>query len=340
MAVAMTDRGPRPARDVFWASLRWPGLEHLHVEERPDGVVAVGAITGRQEETDYRLGYRIECDVRWRTRAATVDLTARGVRRSLALHADGEGAWTDGEGHPLTSVAGALDVDIAATPFTNTLPIRRLGLAPGEQADVRAAWVRIPSLDVQPLDQRYRCLARDDHRQHWRYGSPAHGFSADLETDTDGLVVDYPPFFERAWPQPEARAGLLVVVATMIEHEGSLLLLRRSPTNDHAPGEWETGSGRLEAGESPLAAVVRETKEETGLDVEVVGPLDTFRYLRGADRVPSVGLAFHCRVRGGGLRLSDEHDAARWVPLDQAREERLPDVFRRALEVLRRLSPA
>ena len=46
---------------------------------------------------------------------------------------------------------------------------------------------------------------------------------------------------------------------------------------DHAPGEWEVGSGRVRQRESALEAVVREAREETGLEVQIVRPLDTFQ---------------------------------------------------------------
>jgi 8-oxo-dGTP diphosphatase len=109
----------------------------------------------------------------------------------------------------------------------------------------------------------------------------------------------------------------LVVVAFLIEHDGRLLMLRRSATKDHAPGEWEPGSGRVESGETPVEAVHREAREETGLEVEVLGVVDTFHYYRGAAREEAIGIAFHCRPVGGDLRLSAEHDAAEWVPFDR-----------------------
>jgi len=46
-------------------------------------------------------------------------------------------------------------------------------------------------------------------------------------------------------------------------------------------GEWEPGSGRVRQGEPALAAVLREAKEETGLDVTVLGILGTFHFYRG-----------------------------------------------------------
>ena len=112
-------------------------------------------------------------------------------------------------------------------------------------------------------------------------------------------------------------ARFLVVVAFLIERDGRLLMLRRSATRDHAPGEWEPGSGRVESGETPQAAVHREAREETGLEVEIVRALDAFHYYRGAERVEAIGIAFHCRAGAGEVRLSPEHDAAEWVPFDR-----------------------
>jgi len=108
----------------------------------------------------------------------------------------------------------------------------------------------------------------------------------------------------------------IVAVAFLIERDGRLLMIRRSADRDHAPGEWECGSGRLEAGEEPEAAVVREAREETGLEVEVIAPVGAFHYYRGPEREEAVCIAYHCRAIGGEVRLSNEHDAAEWVPLD------------------------
>jgi 8-oxo-dGTP pyrophosphatase MutT (NUDIX family) len=112
----------------------------------------------------------------------------------------------------------------------------------------------------------------------------------------------------------------IVAVAFLIERDGCLLMIRRSADRDHAPGEWECGSGRLEEGEEPRDAVIREAHEETGLEVEVVGLVDAFHYHRGPEREPAVCIAYHCRARGGEVRLSNEHDASRWVPLERLAE--------------------
>ena len=129
-------------------------------------------------------------------------------------------------------------------------------------------------------------------------------------------------------------AKFLVVVAFLIERDGCVLMLRRSPTKDHAPGEWEPGSGRVESGETPVEAVHREAREETGLEVELLGVVDTFHYYRGATREEAIGIAFHCRAVGGQLRLSPEHDAAEWVALERILDTNVSEPLRGCLAAL------
>jgi 8-oxo-dGTP diphosphatase len=113
-------------------------------------------------------------------------------------------------------------------------------------------------------------------------------------------------------------AKFVVAVAYVIEKDGTVLVLRRSPAKDHAPGEWETGSGRVEPGETPEQAVHREVREETGLQVEIMGPVDTFHFYRGASREETIGITFWCRYAGGEFTMCEEHDRAEWLGFDKA----------------------
>jgi hypothetical protein len=91
-----------------------------------------------------------------------------------------------------------MEVDVSATPFTNSLPARRLELAAGESVTLQVAQVDASSLGLQAVSQRYSCLQRDSEGpSRWRYENLVTGFSADLELDPDGIVVDYPGEFHR-----------------------------------------------------------------------------------------------------------------------------------------------
>ena len=109
-----------------------------------------------------------------------------------------------------------------------------------------------------------------------------------------------------------------VVVCFVLERDRHVLLLRRSAWKDEAPGQWETGSGRVEPGEAPEEAARREAREETGLEVEVLGTLDAHRFLRGPERVETVSVVLRCRAPAGPGVLSPGHDRAPGVAIAAA----------------------
>jgi uncharacterized protein len=94
---------------------------------------------------------------------------------------------------PMPEFTGAIDVDLAMTPFTNTLPIRRLGLAVGASADIIVVYVTFPDLAVIADPQRYTRLAE----RTYRFESLDGGFVRNIEVDEHGLVVTYPGLFRR-----------------------------------------------------------------------------------------------------------------------------------------------
>jgi len=125
----------------------------------------------------------------------------------------------------------------------------------------------------------------------------------------------------------------LVGASAVVLRGDTVLLLRRSNAVDHAPGEWGTPNGRLEPGESVVEALHREVAEEAGIEVEVVRPIDTWRILRGAAREELIGITYLCRWRKGEVRLSDEHDAYRWVPLAELDSFPVPQVYRDSIRL-------
>lgn len=180
-------------RDVMWRSLRWPGLEHLTIRSLSEGIVADGLIVASVDRRAIRVAYRIDCDRLWRTRRVRIELL--GEDAELSLVSDGEGHWSDSAGGALPDLAGALDVDISVTPFTNTLPVRRFGLRPGDSQQCRVAYVEVPRLTARVADQRYTCL--DTGADSIRYVYESARFRAELLTDAEGLVREYTGLWQR-----------------------------------------------------------------------------------------------------------------------------------------------
>jgi uncharacterized protein len=185
-------------REVMWAPWEGPGLEHLRLETRDGGVVANGLVIGLEAGRPFRISYEVRCDGRWRVREVRV-ATPDSERPALELLADGEGHWKRGGLEPVPELDGCIDVDISATPFTNTLLIHRLGLKPGESEEIILTYVRVPELLVGPERQRYGCLEARTDSGLYRFEALPSGFTAELPVDADGLVIDYPGLFRRAW---------------------------------------------------------------------------------------------------------------------------------------------
>jgi hypothetical protein len=185
-----------PTIAALWTPWDTPGLEDLRLTVDADGVRADGLIIGVADDGPYRLRYSVRCDTDWRVRETRVVRLDRGVA-PIVLRADGAGHWTTGEGEPLPALDRCIDIDLVGSPFTNTLPIRRLGLADGESRDLTMAYIWVPELTVTPDPQRYTRLAAD----RYLFESRDSDFRAELPLDEHGLVRDYPGLFRRVWPR-------------------------------------------------------------------------------------------------------------------------------------------
>jgi hypothetical protein len=185
-------------REVMWSAWEKPGLGHLRLAVRNSGIVADGVVLGMEEGRPFRLAYEVRCDPYWRVRAARVGVP--GEPAKVELLSDGEGNWAGPDGRAVAYLEGCEYVDISETPFTNSLPVRRLGLAPGESAEITVAYFDGAELQPWPEPQRYTCLEKGDSGGRYRFLSLDGGFTADLHMDADGLVLDYPGLFKRAFP--------------------------------------------------------------------------------------------------------------------------------------------
>lgn len=127
----------------------------------------------------------------------------------------------------------------------------------------------------------------------------------------------------------------MVGVGAVVLYRDCVLLVKRA----RAPlrGEWSLPGGVVELGETLEAAVVREMREETGLDVDV-GPV--IEVLDRVQRLEDGRVEFHyviidylCSVRGGALAAASDAEAACFARLDELQNFNLTE---RAREVIAR----
>ena len=183
--------------DVLWAAWDGRGLEHLALSTADGQVRADSLIVAMDDDgRPYRARYVVECDAGWAVQRARIEVLETPAR-VMEVRADGRGRWTDAAGLAL-ALDGCVDIDIYPSPFTNTLPMRRLaGAVVGRPVAMDVAWVLLPVLTIQPARQEYTLLERRDGGARWRFRGLDSDFTAELEVDGEGIVRDYPEIARR-----------------------------------------------------------------------------------------------------------------------------------------------
>ncbi|MGO4704816.1 putative glycolipid-binding domain-containing protein [Microvirga sp. 2MCAF38] len=184
-----------PTNFIF-RTIRWSawegceaGIEHVDISPADGGIDFAGVVIGQEDDANFALAYRLRVDVEWRVREARLKTTS-GHR--LHLESNGKGTWHE-NGVEQPALQGCIDIDIQASPVTNTLPIRRLSLQHGGMSELRLCYIAVPDLTVSVAHQRYTAL----DNALYRFESVQSGFTADLPVDVDGFVLDYPDLFKR-----------------------------------------------------------------------------------------------------------------------------------------------
>lgn len=179
------------SKTVRWRPAKGLGLEHLTVRREKNAIVARSIVVGEYDGKPFGVHYKATCDTRWVTREIAID-TADG--RSIRFQSDGRGRWRDTKKRR-REFDGCVDIDLAGSPFTNTLPNRRLGLDV-QHGPVELSMLWFPFDTFEPFvdRQRYTCLRSG---RLFRFEAVDGTFTAKLPVDRDGFVTDYPTLFRR-----------------------------------------------------------------------------------------------------------------------------------------------
>jgi hypothetical protein len=173
-----------------WQNWEGDATEDATLRESREGIFVESIIRSRGQDNS-TTRYTITGDVSWRVRKVEIELSRK--EEKLRLESDGLGRWSNESG-AVPDLDGAIDIDISVTPFTNTLPIRRLGLDAGQSAEISVVYITVPDLNISLDNQRYTCVIPD---KLYRFESLDSGFVREIETDEYGLVLLYPGLFKR-----------------------------------------------------------------------------------------------------------------------------------------------
>src|SRR4051812_38604741 len=175
---------------ILWQRVDHPGHEISALDPRDGGWQLAGTVLLVHERMPCELTYSIQCDLEWETQSVWIRGQVGAKPVSLAFTRTSASEWYSNGLH-VPEVDGCIDIDLGFSPSTNLLPIRRLGLAIGSRAVVRAAWVRFPELSLELLDQAYTRL----DESHYLYESADGSFRRELLVGANGFVLEYPGYW-------------------------------------------------------------------------------------------------------------------------------------------------
>ena len=122
----------------------------------------------------------------------------------------------------------------------------------------------------------------------------------------------------------------IVGIGAVIISEGKIALIKRG--NEPSKGKWTIPGGLVELGETLEQAVIRETKEETGLDVENPRLIDVVSNVdldeKGKVKYHYVIIDYFVHVKNGTAQASSDAVELRWVPFNEVEKYDLTTSFR------------
>jgi 8-oxo-dGTP diphosphatase len=124
--------------------------------------------------------------------------------------------------------------------------------------------------------------------------------------------------------------GILVGVGVVIMDDDKILLVRRR--NDPGRGLWAVPGGKVDRGETLVAAAAREVMEETGLEVEIQEVVWVGEHISEGRHI--VLIDFMGTLLGGLLEAGDDASAVAWVALDEARGRPLTSTMYELIDLL------
>jgi uncharacterized protein len=178
-------------RMIVWQALSWPSTV-IHTHTVGDGIHGHGLAVGK---TDGDIPFAIEYDL-----ALTADWDIKeGSIKSLLddrfiklVHKGNQ--WYDGADHHLVEFDGVDLVDISISPFTNTLPIRRLKFEGNQPQVVDIIYFDENKFSLRRVKQIYSQVGELTYQYR---DTEIPDFVSDIMVDNDGLVIDFPGIFRR-----------------------------------------------------------------------------------------------------------------------------------------------
>lgn len=123
-----------------------------------------------------------------------------------------------------------------------------------------------------------------------------------------------------------------IFTSGILMRRGKMLILKRKPNDERNPDKWDCVGGHFLAEESAEGCILREAREETGLNVRIKRHGAVFEYLDKYGR--AVGIPFLIQADSSMVALS-EHTDYKWVSLHELKDYNCVPEIKRALVALK-----
>ena len=177
---------------VSWQGIENQSIETLSLTTSGVGTLAKSTIQGTIDSQLFTINYAITTNTAGETTRVQISTRFKDREEHLKLESNGNGSWIL-NGEPAPQLNGCIDVDLPVTPYTNTLPIKRLHLPVGEEAIIKVVYLDVLAGNTEPVAQKYRRISEFGYH----YENIPNDFEADIEVDGLELVTFYPQLFTR-----------------------------------------------------------------------------------------------------------------------------------------------
>jgi uncharacterized protein len=179
--------------NIVWTGLEYHSMENCLIRGGMKGTTIDSTIIGLYEGKIYKADYTIKVNEKWETQELSIRSRHSDHEQDILLTKNSEGDWMMND-EKMYAFTGCFDVDIAITPFTNTLPIKRLALNNDEEQTISVIYFDLLNWEVKPVKQLYRRISEN----LYHYENTPNSFEADIKVDKDGFVIEYPKLFNRS----------------------------------------------------------------------------------------------------------------------------------------------
>lgn len=180
--------------EMVWENIETFGCEYLYISRTEHMIQVESTVISLETGFPVQIWYQMTLNHSWKiTKVHIIDKNGP----SLQLTSTGTGVWYDHHGVKLDYLNGAIDIDISATPFSNSLPIKRHTWDPGQKREIDMIYVSIPSLDVQKVKQTYTYIERENEDRVFHFQHKE--FTSFISVDENGYVTEYPGLFTRRY---------------------------------------------------------------------------------------------------------------------------------------------